>query len=114
RQQIAALILAEILQDRVLILEIGNGGANTRGNRHFSETHGEATIGQIMAGGGNAGADQLADEIASPLFMRQIDMGRRAVAAAEQVAQIDRLTQMRAPAWWRADQQDHLIFGGKA
>ena len=46
--------------------------------------------------------------------MGEIDRRRRAVLAVEQVAQVDRLAQMRAPPVGRADQQDRLVVGGKA
>jgi hypothetical protein len=54
-------------------------------------------------GGGEAVADQDADEIADLLFVREIDRRRRAVGAAEDVAQVDRLAEMRAPPVRRAD-----------
>ncbi len=67
-----------------------------------------------MDGRGDAFRDQRADEIAGLLLMGQVDGRRRAIGAAVNVAHIDRLGEMRAPAGRSADEEDRLVGGGEA
>ena len=104
RDDVAALVLAEEDGNRVRSGEAGDRRADARRHRHFGERDGEPAVGDIVHGGGDAAADQLAHEIADALLMRQIDRRRRAVGAAVDVAHIDRLREMRAPGGRRADE----------
>ena len=61
-------------------------------------------------GGHHAVADQAADEIAVAPFGSQVHRRRRALLAAADVAQIERLAEPTAGV---ADQQDRLAFGFK-
>ena len=55
--------------------------------------------------------DQRAHEVADALLVLQVDGRGRAVLAAEDLAEIERLAEMRAPAGRRADEQDRLALG---
>src|SRR5690606_31166122 len=70
--------------------------------------------GDVMTGGNDAGGNQPAHEIANLPFMLKVYRRRRAFAAPVDVAQIDRLTQMRTPERGGPEKQYGLVFGSKA
>ena len=67
-----------------------DAGADVAGHGHLGQRHQQAAVGEVVAGGEPAAADQLADEIAVAALGREVDGRRRAVLAAVDLAQIDR------------------------
>ena len=107
---VAPLVLAEEDGEGRMARKRVDDGADARGDRHLGQGHGEPAVGAVMDGGGEAVADQAADEIADAFLMGQVDGRRRAVFASENLAEIHRLAEMRAPAGWRAGEEDRLAF----
>src|SRR5687768_4058970 len=82
RDDIAALVLAEEQRDGLAAVELVDGRADARGNRHLCQRYGEAAVGYIVHSRRQAVADEDADEIADALLVREVDEGRPAFAPA--------------------------------
>ena len=79
---------------RSVAVERDFGAEAAGGQRHLGQALRQAAIGNVVNGGDLAGADELAHEIAVAAFAGEIDGRRRAILAAENLAQIDRLADM--------------------
>ena len=80
-------------------------GADAGRHRHLGQRHQQPAVGQVVRRGDQAVGDQRAHHIAVLALLDQIDRRRRALLAAADVAQIERLAE---PALRLADQQDRL------
>ena len=85
--------------------------ADAGGHRHLGQRDREAAVGEVVDGGDEPVADQRADEVADALLVREVDRRGRAFLAPEDLAEIERLAEMRAPARRRAGEQDRLALG---
>ena len=83
-------------------------GTDSGRHRHFGERDQKAAVGDVVRRGHQAVADQATDEIAMASLRGEIDRRRRALLAAADFAQIDRLAE---PALGFADQQDRFALG---
>ena len=79
--------------------------ADAGGHRHLGQRHQQAAVGDVVHRRDRAVGNQAAHQIAVLALLDQIDRRRRALFAAADVAQIERLAE---PALRLADQQDHL------
>src|SRR5690606_13634110 len=73
----------------------------------------KSAVGNVMAGGNEAGADQVPDETARVAFMRKVYRRRRAIRASEQLPQIGRLAEMSGAFRRCADMQDRMTLAGE-
>ena len=82
--------------------------ADAGGHRHLGERHQQAAVGHVVHGGDAGPRRSARARIRRCALGGQIDRRRRALLAAADLAQIERLAE---PAVGLADQQDRLAFG---
>ncbi len=106
--RVTGLILAKQGGVSRAIGQGGDGCADAARHRHFGQRDGKPAVAEVMAGGDCASENEGADGVAIAALDREVDRGRRALFAAGNLAQPDRLAE---PAGGRA-RKDNGFAGG--